>query len=227
MEIFVVDNDSGDGTAEMIRTEFPQVKLTASAINLGFAKANNLALKQATGDHILLLNPDTELRADTLQSGIKFCQSHIDCGAVGPKMFYPDGSLQSSVRRWPTVWPILLMLFKLPKIFPHLKSIDNYLAIDFDYDRVQAVDQIMGAFMLMPRIIYDKIGGLDERFFAWFEEVDYCRRIAEAGYKIYYSPDFSIVHHGGKSFAQQAIITNQKVFFISALKYFLKYAGLA
>lgn len=243
LEIFVVDNDSQDGTVEMVKHDFPQVnpvkygeavnfskknlfngvKLIASDKNFGFARANNLALKQATGEYALLLNPDTELKADTLSHALEFMKRSPDCGVLGPKMFYPDGSLQPSVRRFPTVWPILLMLLKLPKIFPHLKSIDRYLAVDFDYSKEQEVDQVMGAFMLMPKKVIEQVGLLDERFFVWFEEVDLCRRIKAAGFKIIYSPSVSIVHHGGKSFKQQAIISTQWRFFASALKYFLKH----
>lgn len=223
LEIFVVDNASADGTVEMIHAEYPSVQLIASKKNHGFAKANNLALKQASGEFILLLNPDTEINADTLANSLRFMKEHPKCGALGSKMLYPDCLEQPSIRRFPSVWPIFLMLIKLPKIFPRLKSIDNYLAVDFDYFQEQAVEQIMGAYMFMPRKVIDEVGLLDERFFIWFEEVDYCRRLIKAGYEVWYSPSIEIVHHGGKSFAQQAVIRNQRVFFVSALKYFLKY----
>lgn len=225
LEIFVVDNASGDGTVEMIQRDFPEIKLISSSVNLGFAKANNLALKQASGEYVLLLNPDTEISRETLAKSVEFLSSHPNCGALGPKMLYPDGRLQPSVRRFPAVWPIVLMLFKIPKLFKRLKAIDDYLAKDFDYERAQIVDQIMGAYMFLPRRVLEKAGCLDERFFIWFEEVDFCRRLKLAGYEVWYDPEISIIHHGGKSFAQQALITNQRVFFLSALKYFLKYAG--
>lgn len=223
LEIFVVDNASGDGTVEMVKNDFPEAKLIASQENLGFAKANNLALKQAQGEYVLLLNPDTEVNAETFANSLEFFQRHPEAGVVGPKMFYGNGELQPSVRRLPKLWPIVLMLLKAPKVFPHLKSIDNYLATDFDYAREQAAEQIMGAYMFMPRATLDKIGLLDERYFIWFEEVDFCRRVWQAGLQVWYSPSISIIHHGGKSFAQQAFVTKQQVFFTSAAKYFLKY----
>jgi len=223
LEIFVVDNDSQDSTVEMVKNEFPNVKLIINDKNLGFAKANNLALRQSRGEYVLLLNPDTELNSEALGHSLEFMRHNSDCGILGAKMFYPDGSLQPSVRRFPTIWPIILMLLKLPKIFPHLKPVDKYLAADFDYNKEQEVDQVMGAFMLMPKAVLDKVGLLDERFFVWFEEVDLCRRVKSAGYKIIYSPDISVIHHGGKSFGQQAVIKNQQLFFTSALKYFLKH----
>ncbi|MFA5020759.1 MAG: glycosyltransferase family 2 protein [Patescibacteria group bacterium] len=223
VEIFVVDNASNDGAIEMVRSDFPTVRLIANRQNLGFAKANNLALRQASGDYVLLLNPDTELQPDTLEKSIDFFQSHPAAGALGAKMSYPDGRQQPSVRRLPTVWPIFLMLLKLPKLFPRLKSIANYLAADFDYSREQIVDQIMGAYIFMPRRILEQIGLLDDRFFIWFEEVDLCRRLRDAGYGVWFNPEVKIIHHGGKSFSQQALIANQRIFFSSALKYFLKY----
>jgi len=218
LEIFVVDNGSGDGTVEMIKNSYPHVRLIDTGNNLGFAKANNLALKQARGEYVLLLNPDTEIDQQTLPNSIRFMKEHKSCGALGPKMLYPDGSPQPSIRRFPSVWPIILMLLKLPKIFPHLKSVDDYLAVDFDYIKEQRAEQIMGAYMFMPRVIMVKIGLLDERFFIWFEEVDYCRRLLNAGFEVWYSPDVRIIHHGGKSFSQQALVINQKAFFMSTLK---------
>lgn len=227
VEVFVVDNDSGDGTDAMVKADFPWVKFIAAGGNLGFAKANNLALKQSTGENVLFLNPDTEVSADTFSAAVKIIKARPECGVLGPKMVFGDGSFQPSVRRFPTVTAILLMLLKLPKIFSHLSAIDRYLAVDFDYSREQSVDQVMGAFMLMPRAVLQQIGGFDERFFIWFEEVDLCRRVKAAGYSVIYSPEVKIVHHGGKSFAQQSLVTNQRRFFVSALKYFLKYGGKA
>ncbi|MFA6228111.1 MAG: glycosyltransferase family 2 protein [Patescibacteria group bacterium] len=224
MELFVVDNASGDGTAELIKKKFPQSRLIASDKNLGFAKANNLAIKQATGEYILLLNPDTEIFPDTLSKSVAAVKRHSACGILGVQMIYPDGRLQPSVRRLPTRWPVILMLLKLPKLLPHLKSISRYLAEDLDYAKEQEVEQVMGAFMLIPRPVLDKVGLLDERFFVWFEEVDFCRRVSRAGYKIIYTPETKIIHHGGKSFGQQKVVTNQWRFFKSALLYFLKKA---
>lgn len=227
LEVFVVDNDSRDGTDKMISADFPWVRFIPAGGNLGFARANNLALAQATGDYVLFLNPDTEVYDDTFVRALKLIKDRPKCGVLGPKMVFGDGSSQSSVRRFPTLMAITLMLLKLTKIFPHLPAVDRYLATDFDYTREQEVDQVMGAFMLMPRAILNIVGGFDERFFIWFEEVDLCRRVKDAGYSVIYAPEITIVHHGGKSFAQQSLVTNQRRFFESALKYFLKYGGKA
>lgn len=222
-EIIVVDNDSKDGTKEMLEKEFSGlVKFIDSGANLGFSKANNLGLKQATGEYVLFLNPDTEIAPNVLSQTLEFMKANPDCGLLGPKMQFKDGSFQSSVRRFPTLLAIVLMLLKLPKLFPHLKSIERYLATDFDYSKLQTVDQIMGAFMLAPKHLIDQLGGFDERFFIWFEEVDLCLQVKRAGKQVIYNPAISIIHHGGKSFAQQKLTTNQWRFFQSAARYFLK-----
>jgi len=221
-ETFVVDNASKDGSAQMVKEKFPQINIIASDENLGFAKANNLAIAKATGDYILILNPDTELFADTLQKSVEFMSQNPNCGIMGCKMLYGDKTFQPSVRKFPTFWPIFLMLIKAPKIFKRIKSIDEYMATDFDYSKMQEADQVMGAYMFVKKEVIDKIGAFDERFFNWFEEVDFCLRAKKAGFKIIYDPKTIIIHHGGKSFAQQKTISNQKVFFQSACKYFLK-----
>ena len=222
LEIYVIDNNSSDKTVEMIRTEFRDVELIANNKNQGFAYANNQALKLAIGKYILLLNPDTEILSNSLQKAVKFMSDNSNCGAMGAKLLNPDKSVQPSIRRFPTPWPIFLMLIKAPKLFKKIKSIERYLCFDFDYNKRQAVDQIMGAFMLIPKKVFDKVGLLDEVFFIWFEEVDLCRRIQNAGFKVLYNPEVEIIHYGGQSFAQEKIIKKQSLFFKSAMRYFLK-----
>lgn len=222
-EVIVVDNNSGDGTIEMLERDFAgAIKLIKSEQNLGFAKANNLGLREATGDYILFLNPDTEIKSDTLAQSLVFMKENSNCGVMGPKMIFKNGGFQPSVRRFPTLGTIVMMFLKLPKIFPHLKVIDHYLAVDFDYSKSQEVDQVMGAFMLMPKSIVDKLKGFDERFFVWFEEVDLCLRVKRSGFQVFYDSEIEIIHHGGQSFSQQTLVTKQGRFFKSAWKYFLK-----
>jgi len=223
LEIFVVDNASSDNTIKMIKDSFPEVELIENKKNFGFARANNQAIKKARGEYILLLNPDTEILNDNLKKSFQFMRVNQECGVMGPKMYFADQNLQPSVRKFPTFWPIFLMLIKAPKFFNQLKSIDNYLCVDFDYSKKQEVDQVMGAFMMISKKVLDRIGLLDERFFIWFEEVDLCKRIWDGGYKVIYNPEIEIIHHGGKSFSQQGIVTKQFTFFKSALKYFLKH----
>lgn len=225
VEVFVIDNASADGSADMVAQNFPQVNLTASKENLGFGKANNIGIRQAAGDYVLLLNPDTEIFPDTLQKSMDFMAAHPDCGIMGCRMLYADRKLQPSIRRFPSFVPIFLMAVKAPKIFKSLKAIDRYLATDFDYSKTQEVDQVMGAYMFIRKQVLKKIGVFDEDFFIWFEEVDLCLRAHKAGFKVMYDPEASIIHHGGKSFAQQKLIANQKAFFKSAWTY-LKKNGL-
>ncbi|MEI6626998.1 MAG: glycosyltransferase family 2 protein [bacterium] len=222
-EVFVVDNNSQDGTVNMVARDFSQVTLMANNYNAGFAKANNQALELATGDYVLLLNPDTELLPGAIKKSVEFMLANPLCGVMGPKMYFPDHSFQSSVRRFPTLSAILMMLLKLPKFFKHLPAIDRYLAVDFDYTKTQECDQVMGAYMFMPKKLLTEIGLLDERFFIWFEEVDFCRRTKKAGYMVMYDPEVEIIHVGGQSFAQQKTVKKQKVFFQSASRYFLKH----
>ena len=222
LEIIVADNNSSDGTAKMVEAHFPKVKLMANDKNLGFAAANNQALIIAHGQYVLFLNPDTEIINDGLKKSVEFMKQNQDCGALGPRLLFADKSLQPSVRRWPTFWPIFLMLIKAPKIFKDLKAIDHYLARDFDYSKLQEVDQIMGAYLMVPRTIFSKVGFFDQRFFIWFEEVDFCLRIKRAGLKVIYNPQIEVIHHGGASFAQEALVKKQWQFFKSALRYFLK-----
>ncbi|MEK7167612.1 MAG: glycosyltransferase family 2 protein [Patescibacteria group bacterium] len=218
-EIIVVDNNSKDGTKEMVEKDFPEAKLIKNKKNLGFAKANNQGIQEAKGDCILFLNPDTEILDGTLEKCLKEMDTGI--GILGCKILNPDLTIQPSVRRFPTFLNILLILSKLPKFF-HFKSLDHYLAKDFNYDKSQEVDQVMGAFMMVKKEVLDKVGMFDERFFLWFEEVDFCRRAKRNGFKIYYLAEAEIIHYGGQSFGQEMKLKNQWRFFLSALKYFLK-----
>ncbi len=222
LEVYVVDNNSSDQTVEMIRNDFPQVKLISNNLNFGFAKANNQAAKVAKGDYILLLNPDTEISPNSLSKAINYLKTHPNCGVLGAKLLNYDKTIQPSVRNFPTIWPIFLMLIKAPKFFKHLNSIDHYLKIDLDYTKIQSVDQVMGAFMMMSREKFKQIGYLDERFFIWFEEVDLCYRFKKSGQVVIYNPEIEIIHYGGQSFAQAGVIKKQFLFFKSACRYFLK-----
>ena len=222
LEIIVVDNNSADGTAKMVEDDFPKTKLMANDKNVGFAMANNQGLIMVHGQYVLFLNPDTEILDNGLKRAVEFMKAHPNCGALGPKLLFKDKSLQASVRRFPTFWPIFLMLIKAPRIFKNLKSLNHYLYKDFDYNKLQEVDQIMGAYMMVPRDIFSKVGFFDHRFFIWFEEVDFCLRIKRAGLKVIYNPQIEVIHHGGASFAQEGLVKKQWQFFKSALRYFLK-----
>jgi GT2 family glycosyltransferase len=221
-EVFVVDNASADHTAEMVLQKFPQVNLIRSAKNLGFAGGNNLAIREAKGKYILLLNPDTEILDGAAEKMIEFMETRPDAGISGCQILNPDKTLQPSVRRFPNIIDQLLIFLKFTHFLPNIGPLKRYFAADFDYTRPSEVDQIMGAFFMVRREVFDKIGLLDEKFYLWFEEVDFCRRAKNSGYKIMYNPGAQIIHYGGESFKQRMTLTKQWIFFKSAMHYFLK-----
>lgn len=222
-EVFVVDNNSGDETNEMVARDFPDVHLIANRQNVGFARANNQAIARARGTFVLLLNPDTEVVGEAVGRAVRFMRARKDVGITGVKMFNPDGSLQQSVRRFPTFCSMALLMLKLHRLFPAARAMKTYLAGDFDYTRQQSVDQVMGAFFMVRAEVFKKIGLLDEKFFIWFEEVDFCRRARQAGFRTAYLPDSHIIHHFAQSFNQVASAKKQGMFNRSLLHYFKKH----
>lgn len=224
-EIFVVDNNSKDGSAEMVESEFPNIKLIANEENLGFARANNQVLRlysgQAKSKYILLLNPDMRVLPDTLEKIVKWMDEHKEASVAGCHLVDEDGETVPHVRRFPTVWDQLAIILKLPHIFPNL--LNKYLRRDFDYNKEAEVNSIRGSFFMIRREVIEKIGLLDEGYFIWFEEVDYCRRVKEAGWKVMYTPSVKCVDYVGKSFAQVKRGVTQKYFRDSMLKYFKKW----
>jgi len=221
-EVIVVDNQSHDRTAEMVRLNFAQVKLMTNEKNVGYATANNQGYAVSKGEYILFLNPDTLILPDTLATMIDFMAGNEKIGIAGCQHLNPDQTLQPSVRRFPTLSAIFLIISKLAKVFPNLPPLNRYLARDFDYHRLQPVDQVAGSFFLCRRAMLQQIGAYDENFFTWFEEVDLCRRAQKAGWQVWYNPAAQIIHHGGRSFKQQLVYKNQKNFIKSAWHYFRK-----
>ena len=221
-EVFVVDNASSDQSADMVRREFPQVLLIVSDINLGFGKGNNMALQYAKGEFILFLNPDTEVLDRAIEKTVRFMQGDKQIGIVGCRIVNADLSLQPSCRKFPTVISQALILLKLHNFFPQFKSLREYHMLDFDYSRISEVDQVMGAFLMIPKDVLDKVGTFDERYWILFEEVDLCKRVKSAGYKIIFYPDAQILHEKGASFKQQKALKRQLNFNSSLLKYFKK-----
>lgn len=197
LEVIVVDNASADGSAEMVREEFPDVVLIANDTNAGYAQANNQALEAAHGDKLLLLNPDVVLNETTLTNSLAFLKAHPDAGAVGIKQIGPDGKVQKSLRSFPEPWPILWEFFGISRIFPKSHVFGAYRMTWFDYDREIEADQPMGTFLLIPRKAYEDVGGLDTDFPIFFNDVDWCYRAKARGWKIYYTPNATILHHGG------------------------------
>lgn len=222
VEVIVVDNGSRDGTPTMLRTHFPRVGLIQNDSNRGFAYACNQGLKAAAGDVFILLNPDMLVGQGAIDHASELLHSRPDIGVLGVSLKTPDGAPVPSVRRDPTLVDQLAILLKLAKFFPRLT--DRYLAADFDYAHSQAVEQVRGSFFAFRRDVLDRVGLFDaERFFLWFEEVDFCRRVREAGYAVWYSADAFCTDLVGRSFAQQPLAIKQAYFSASMAAYFLKW----
>lgn len=205
-EVFLVDNASADGSADMVKAEFPWVKLTANAENRGFAAANNQAFATASGDYILLLNPDTEVQPGAISHMFRFMESHPVAGIVAPQLLNSDGSVQRSCRAFPTFLGMIYELVGLSKMFPPGSKIGakfrEYKMLDWNHDDEREVDQPEGACLLLKRKIIKEVGTLDEGFFMLFEEVDWCYRIKQHGWEIWFTPGARVIHHYGQSIKQ-------------------------
>jgi GT2 family glycosyltransferase len=221
--MIVVDSASVDGSPEMVRQEFPWVKLITSQENLGFPRGNNVGIKQAVGRHILLLNPDTVIIDDALSVMVNHLDNHVDIGGLGAQLLNQDGSVQSSRRRFPTILTAIFESTWLESIAP--SSIHHhYYALDLPDDEIADVDWVTGACLMVPRRVIDRIGLLDEGYFMYSEELDWCRRIVDAGWRVVYLPQAKIVHYIGKS-SEQAVTERHINFQRAKLRYFRKYYG--
>lgn len=223
LDVIVVDNASADDSVEMVRTEFPGVHLIANADNRGFPAANNQGIAAARGRYILLLNPDTEVAGDALATMVAFADAHPDVGIVGPQLSYPDGSIQSSRRRFPTLATAFFESTWLKPYAPR-RLLERYEFLDRPDDVVQDVDWLYGAALMTRREAIEQVGPMDESFFMYSEELDWCRRFREAGWRVVYLPTAQIVHHEGKS-SEQVVAARHIHFQTSKVRYFHKYHG--
>lgn len=199
-DVWVVDNASSDDSVAMVREQFPEVKLIANQQNTGFAVANNQAIRASSGKYVLLLNPDTVVREDTLSKCVAFMEAHPEAGGLGVKMI--DGSglfLPESKRGFPSPWVAFCKTFGLAAVFPKSKTFGRYHLGFLDKDETHEVDVLAGAFMLLRRSVLDQAGLLDEAFFMYGEDIDLSYRIVQAGYKNYYYAGTTILHYKGES----------------------------
>ena len=221
-EVIVVDNGSHDGSAKMVREEFPQVHLIQNDWNSGFAHACNQGLRMARGEVMILLNSDMVVKEGTLEKVFYTLTQRKEVGILGVKLLKEDGSVLSSVRRDPGFVDQLAILLKLPRLFP--KIIDQYLYKDFDYQKSAEVEQVRGSFFAFRREMLEKVGWLDEKnFFFWFEEVDYCRRVRQAGYKIWYEADATCQDLVGQSVRKMSLAKKQAMFSRGLTRFFFKW----
>lgn len=220
-EIIVVDNDSSDRSAEMVALEFPDVRLFALSENLGFGRANNLAMREAHGDCFLLLNPDTVVGEDTLRVMLDFMRAHPEAGLAGCKLLNGDGSFQLSCRRgFPTPWASFTKLFGLARLLPNSKLFAKYNLTYLSVDQTYEVDALGGAFMMMSRAAYNVTRGFDEDFFMYGEDLDLCYRTKRAGFKVFYVHSTATVHFKGESARRSAM--NEVAVFYEAMHIFVK-----
>ncbi|MFC1606952.1 glycosyltransferase [Candidatus Latescibacterota bacterium] len=213
-EVFVVDNASSDDSVAMVREKHPNAVVIDNDENLGFAKANNIALKKASGRYVLLLNPDTVLRKDTLRTMIAFLDDHPDAGAAGCKVINPDGTLQLACRRgFPTPGVAFFKMVGLSNLFPRSRTFGAYNMTYLDPETVTEVDAISGSFMMLRKEVLEEVGLLDEVFFMYGEDLDLCYRIKQGGWKIYYAPLTEIIHFKGESTRTIPTIKGIRIFY--------------
>ena len=223
-EVWVVDNNSVDDSVRMVEEKFPEVKCIVNHDNPGFAKANNQAIRQSSGEYVLLLNPDTLVEEDTFDKCLAFMDAHPDAGALGCKLIDGSGKfLPESKRGFPSPWVAFCKTFGLSAIFPRSKVFNQYYLGYLDADQTSEADVLAGCFMFIRRSALDRAGLLDEAFFMYGEDIDLSYRIIQAGYKNYYFPETKIIHYKGestkkgslnyvKTFYQAMIIFTQKHF---------------
>lgn len=220
-EVYVVDNNSVDGSLKMLAEKFPEVKVIANKTNVGFSRANNQAIRVSTGDYVLLLNPDTVVEDDTFTKTLDFMDSHPDAGGLGVKMVDGKGRfLPESKRGLPTPATAFYKMFGLTKLFPRSKRFARYYLGHLDNDEINEVEILSGAFMLMRRETLNKSGLLDETFFMYGEDIDLSYRIMLAGYKNYYYPKTRIIHYKGESTKKTSV--NYVLVFYKAMEIFVK-----
>lgn len=193
-EVIVVDNGSGDGTPAMIAEYFPDVRFIETGKNLGYAKGNNLGIKVARGRYIMIMNPDIVLFSGVLERLVQFMDSHPEVGVVGPKLLNPDKSLQFSCYRFPDFWIPVVRRTPLWKLGRFQKKLNNYFMTDWDHQTTKPVDWLLGGCLLIRKKALEQIGFLDERYFAYFDDVDLCRSMWQKGWQAVYYPEVSVVH---------------------------------
>lgn len=198
-EVVVVENASDDGSREMVESLFPWVRLLLPGENLGFGKGHNLAFKESKGNYLMALNSDTIVHAGAIARVVDFMRKNSDVGIVGAKLLNPDGSLQMSCRRFPTPAAAVFRNTPLGRLFPKNRFTRDYLMTNWEHNAVRDVDWVSGASLTISRELYEKIGGFDEQFFMYLEDVDLCYRAHEAGYRVVYVPDAVITHAIGRS----------------------------
>lgn len=219
-EIIVVDNASEDETVPYLKKNHPGLIIIENKVNRGFGKANNQAASIAHGDYLLLINPDAVVEENTVRAMLDFMKSYSDAGAAGCRILNADGTLQKACRRsFPTPWVAFTKISGLSSLFPGSKIFGRYNLTYLDHENVHEVDAISGSFMFIPRQIFQEVGGFDEDYFMYGEDLDLCFKIKQAGYRVYYTPSTSIIHFKGQSTRRGRI--NHTIEFYRAMRIFV------
>ena len=203
-EVIVVDNASTDGTPDLVRERFPEARLIEQE-NRGFGAGNNAGMRAGSGRYFLLLNPDAWLMDGALEAMVAFADEHPEAAVVGPRLLNPDGTLQRSVRGYPSPWRIATEYFFLRKLAPHSHALNAFFGEQFDHESVREAEYLFGACLLVRREAVDSVGGFDEDFFLMSEEVDWCYRFRQAGWKILFFPGAEVTHVVGASLNPRAV----------------------
>jgi GT2 family glycosyltransferase len=211
----------------MVQDTFPEVKLIINQKNRGFAVACNQGIRETKTVDILLLNPDTQVPLGQIPELLRAIQCHPQGAVFGPLLVNSDGSRQTSIRRLPTFGALLANFLKIQHLWPTARFLKRYYSEDLDPTKEQKVEQVMGAAFLIRRFALEQVGLLDEEFFIWFEEVDYCARMKEAGLEVWYIPSAHIIHFGAESFKRAPSVKKQWWWMRSALRYSRKYLKIS
>ena len=223
-ELLIVDNNSKDDTVSRIKNISDQIKIISNDSNVGFANANNQAFKIATGDFILILNPDILLTELTkLKDLCERLQKSKDIGIIAPRLCYPDGTVQESVRGFPNLVIQMLRMMKLDRFFRNNKAYKNYMLTELDHTNENFVDWVIGAFMLIRKDVLFEAGLFDSRYFMYMEDADLCLSLKKRGYKICYSPQFSATHTYKRESSKEVISGLKWAHIKSSFKFYLKH----
>jgi len=202
IEICIVNNDRRE-SLETLQAEYPGIRIVTNPSNAGFARANNQAARQARGEVLLFLNPDAVLHPGSIPRMMQHLREHPDIGILAPRVLNPDGTVQASCRRFPNLWTGLFNRYSLPsRLFPNNRFTREYLLQDFDHNTTRDVDWVSGCCMMMPRKVFFELGGFDETYFLFNEDVDLCRTAWQAGYRVVYHPEAGVTHEIGSSHAK-------------------------
>ncbi|MGP8154001.1 MAG: glycosyltransferase family 2 protein [Smithella sp.] len=224
-EVIVVDNGSRDDSQEAVKSAFPKVQIIENNSNLGFAKANNIGIKASKGRYLCVINSDVKVLDGCLDQLVRHMDQHPNVGMVGPKVYWSDMTLQSSCRIFPSLWNNFFTAIGFNKLFPKYRIFSGEHMLFFSYDKIRSVDVLVGCFMMARREAVDQVGMLDERFFIYAEDIDWCKRFWEKGWEIMFNPGAEVIHYGRSSSSNDPLrfsIEQMR----SVLQYWKKHHGI-